>query len=109
MSVSCSVVSITFVNPSTIAYHDPLSMEFSKQEYWSGLPLPSQGIFPTQVIKPGSPALQVDPLLLNHQESPEAGKVVHLFENFPLLVVIHNNLQFSTVNEAEVNVFLEFP
>ena len=74
-----------------------------------GCPFPSQGIVPTQVIKPGSPALQVDPLLLSHQESPEAGKVVQLFENFPLLIVIHNNLQFSIVNEAEVNVFLEFP
>ena len=41
----------------------------------------------------------------------EAGKVVcyfHLFINFPLFVVIHTVKGFSIVNEAEVNVFLEF-
>ena len=32
----------------TAAYQAPLSMEFSMQEYWSGLPFPSPGIFPTQ-------------------------------------------------------------
>ena len=46
------------------------------------------------------------------QISQEAGKVVqysHLFENFPQLVVIHTVKGFSIVNEAEVDVFLEFP
>ena len=37
-----------FVTPWTVAYQAPQSMEFSRQEYWSGLPLPSPGIFPTQ-------------------------------------------------------------
>ena len=36
----------------------PLSMEFSRQEYWSKLPFPSLGEFPYPRIKPGSPALQ---------------------------------------------------
>ena len=46
------------------------------------------------------------------QISQEAGKVVwysHLFKNFPQLVVIHTIKGFSIVNEAEVNVFREFP
>ena len=46
------------------------------------------------------------------QISQEAGKVVwysHLFKNFPQLVVIHTIKGFSIVNEAEVDVFLEFP
>ena len=30
----------------------PLSMEFSKQEYWSGLPFPTPGIFPTEELNP---------------------------------------------------------
>ena len=34
-----------FVTPSTVARHGPLSMEFSRQEYWSGLPFPSPCIF----------------------------------------------------------------
>ena len=38
-------------------------MEFSRQEYWSGLPFPSPGNLPDPGIKPGSPALQVDSLL----------------------------------------------
>ena len=38
-----------------------MSMEFSRQECWSGLPFPSLGIFPTG-MKPGSPALQADSL-----------------------------------------------
>ena len=40
----------------------PLSMEFSRQEYWSTLPFPSPGNLPNPGIKPGSPALQADSL-----------------------------------------------
>ena len=40
----------------------PLSMEFSRQEYWSGLPCPSPGDPPGPEIEPGSPALQADSL-----------------------------------------------
>ena len=45
---SRSVVSNSFATPWTIAYQGPLSMSFSRQEDWSGLPFPSPGIFPTQ-------------------------------------------------------------
>ena len=41
-------------------------MEFSRQEYWSGLPFPSPGDFPNLGIEPGSPTLQADSLLLSH-------------------------------------------
>jgi len=37
-------------------------MEFSRQEYWSGLPFPSLGDIPNPWIKPGYPALQADSL-----------------------------------------------
>ena len=40
----------------------PLSMEFSRQEYWSGLPFHSPGDLPDPGIEPGSPALQTDSL-----------------------------------------------
>ena len=46
----------------TISYQAPLSMEFSRQEYWSGLPFPSPGDLPDAGIEPGSPALQADTL-----------------------------------------------
>ena len=52
-----------FVTPWTVAYQTPQSMEFSRQEYWSGLPFPSPGDLPDPGIKPVSPALQADALL----------------------------------------------
>ena len=42
-----------FETPCTVAYQAPLSMEFSRQEYWSGLLFSSPGIFPTQTLNPG--------------------------------------------------------
>ena len=52
-----------FATPWTIAFQAPLSMEFSRQEYWSGLPFRSQGDLPDPGIEPGSPALQADSLV----------------------------------------------
>ena len=40
----------------------PLFMEFSRQEHWSGLPFLPSGDLPNPGIKPGSPALQADPV-----------------------------------------------
>ena len=51
------------MTPWTGAYKAPLSMEFSRQEYWSGLPFPSPEDLPKPEIEPGSPALQADALL----------------------------------------------
>ena len=44
-----------FATPWTVAYQAPLSMEFSRQECWSGLPFPFQGVFPTQGSNPSLP------------------------------------------------------
>ena len=46
-----------FVTPWTVAHQAPLSMEFSNQEYWSGLPFPSPADLPKPGIEPRSPAL----------------------------------------------------
>ena len=51
-----------FAIPWTIAYQAPLSMGFSKQEYWIGLPFPSPGDLPYPGIEPRSPALWADAL-----------------------------------------------
>ena len=48
--------------PWTVAHQAPLSMEFSGQEYWSGLPFPSPGDLPDPGIEPRSLALQADSL-----------------------------------------------
>ena len=45
-----------FATPWTLAHQAPLSMEFSRQQYWSGLPFPTPGDLPNPGIKPVSPA-----------------------------------------------------
>ena len=52
-----------FATPWTVAYQAPQSMEFSRQEYWSGLSFPSPEDLPNPGIEPRSPALQADALL----------------------------------------------
>ena len=50
------------VTPWTVALQTPLSMGFSRQEYWSGLPFPFLGYLPDPGVEPRSPALQGDSL-----------------------------------------------
>ena len=52
-----------FVAPWTVAHQAPLSMGFSRQEHWSGLPFPSPGDLPDPEIEPRSPTLQADALI----------------------------------------------
>ena len=62
-----------FVAPRTTAHRAPLSMGFSRQEYWSGLPCPPPGDLPgpgTEPTSPVSSALQADSLPLSPQGSP---------------------------------------
>ena len=62
----CVCVSLSRVQllatPWTAAHQAPLSMRFSRQGYWSGLPFPSPWDLPNPGIESGSPALQADPL-----------------------------------------------
>ena len=51
-----------FAIPWTVAHQAPLSMGFSRQEYWSGLPFPSPGNLPDPGIELRSPALQAGAL-----------------------------------------------
>ena len=52
---SCSIISDSFETPWTIAHQIPLSIRFSRQEYWSGLPFPPPGAFPEPEIEPAFP------------------------------------------------------
>ena len=52
------------MTPRTVALQVPLFIGFSGKEYWNGLPFPSPGDLPDPGIKPVSPALQEDSLLL---------------------------------------------
>ena len=59
--VSCSVMSDS-LRPVDSSHQAPLSMGFSRREYWSGLPFPSPGDLPESGIEPGFPVLQADSL-----------------------------------------------
>ena len=50
------------MTPWIVAFQATLSIEFSRQEYWSGYPFPSPGDLPNPGIEPMSPALQADSL-----------------------------------------------
>ena len=50
------------MTPWTVVCHNPLSMEFSRQEYWSELPFPSPRDLPDPGIKPTPPAIAADGL-----------------------------------------------
>ena len=57
----------TLATPWTVTCQAPLSIGFSRQKYWSGLPFPSPGDLPDPGIEPRSPALQADSLLTELQ------------------------------------------
>ena len=61
---------LTLATPWTIACQAPLSMGFSRQEHWSGVPFLSPGDLSHPGIEPGSPALQADYLLTELQGNP---------------------------------------
>ena len=69
LNVSYSVVSDS-ATPWTVAHQAPLSIEFSRQEYWSGVQFLSPGDLPDLGIKPRSPALQANSLLSEPPGNP---------------------------------------
>ena len=86
-SLSCVwlFVNPSFMNPWTVTYQAPLSMEFFSQECWSGLPFPSPGDLPDPGIEPGSPSLRADTL-----PSKPPGKPPHLHISLGILQIQHN-------------------
>ena len=59
-----------FATPWTIDRQAPPSMQFSRPEYWSGLPFPSAGHLPNPRIEPRSPTMQADSLLFVPSRKP---------------------------------------
>ena len=67
-----------FVTPWTVPHQAPPSIEFSRQEYWNGLPFPSPGDLPDPGIKTGSPGLQADVLPFEPPgNSSKSGPLIH--------------------------------
>ena len=69
------------MTPWTVALQAPLSMGFSRPEYWSGLPCPPPGDLPDPGIKPGSPVLAGRFFTMSHQGSPEISLEISKFMN----------------------------
>ena len=72
VSDSCDCSLSLQATPWTVACQAPLSMGFSRQEYWSGLPFPSPGDLSNPGIEPGSSASQSDSLPTELQGKPNA-------------------------------------
>ena len=72
----------TLCDPWTAVHQAPLSMSFSRQGYWNGLPFPSPGDLPNPGIEPGAPALQGDSLLTGLQGKLPGGKQVDYVKSF---------------------------
>ena len=70
----------SFEIPWTTACQTPLSMGFPRQEYWSGLPFPSPGDFPSTEIEPSSPALAGEFFPPSHLGSPVSFRRQSYFE-----------------------------
>ena len=82
-----------------------LSVEFSRQEYWSGLPCPPSGGLPNPGIEPRSPALQADSLYhLIHQGKYEAAWVQILVSSFNNCVTWVNYLTHSIIQFPHLKV-----
>ena len=79
-------------------------MEFSIQEYWSGLPFPTPGDLPDPGIKPRSPALQVDFLLSEPPGKPKPQKLVtHIGEIWSSLPLFVSFRKIATLRKIRKN------
>ena len=102
-----------FATPWTAVHQAPLSIRFSRQGYWSGLPFPSPVDLPNPGIEPGSPALQADdlPIIAPFWESSFSGGPMHIHVSrgpHPgpcILVFLTPGLTFLKEEEVEQTVY----
>ena len=108
-----------FATSWTVALQTPLSMGFSRQEYWSGLPFPSPGDLPNPGIKPQSPALQTGALpseppgkpwwLANLANQPTTNhrQIRKLSQDHSSQVPISQSMNMHKINVTEVLQLLQ--
>ena len=80
-----------------IAHQTPLSTEFSRQEYWSGLPFPTPWDLPCPGNEPGSPAVKTDSLPLclppgKPKKDTVTNKVVHKRADNTTMCLVHSDI-----------------
>ena len=84
-----------FANPWTVACQDPLTMRFSRQEYWRGLPCPSLRDLPLPGIKPRSPTLQASSLLSEPPGKSKKQNCILKSNTFPLSRLIQHAKMYN--------------
>ena len=92
-----------FATPWTVACQAPLSMGFSRQEYWSRLPCPPPGDLPNPGIKPRSPALQADSLPAELPKKPHICVYIHISESLCCTPETNNFVNQPYFNEKKKN------
>ena len=92
------MVSDSFATPWTVAHQAPLSMEFSMQEYWSGLPFPSPGDLPNPGVKPGLLHWQADSLPFEPPGKPNLSALLIILSILPKIILCSHS-QFSHLVE----------
>ena len=80
------------MTPWTVACQAPLSMGFSRQEYWSGLPFPSPGDLSNPGIEPKSSALQVDSLLSEPPGKPQLYTYIYFFHSLHIFIMAYHRI-----------------
>ena len=88
----------------TVACQAPLSMGFSRQEYWSGLPFLPPGDLPNLVIELASPALRADSLLLSHRGSQYIYIYIHTHTYIHICVYISLDIDMHTYSVGSVSL-----
>ena len=113
----------TLYDPWTAAHQAPLSMGFSRQEYWSGVPLPSSDmrmsssliffffaacgvLVPQPGIEPTTPAVEAWSLTLGHQGSPFLKFLHPIFLACSILLLAQMYPQLETIDYAPLVFFL---
>ena len=97
----------TLCDPWTAAHQVPLSMGFSRQEYWNGLPFPPLGDLPNPGIKPispVSPALQADSLPTAPSGNPQEGHSQYSILSVNQILTSHPNFFFFIFKEYMLEI-----
>ena len=106
-TVLCLVTQLCSIlcDPMDVPCQVPLSLEFSRQEYWSGLPFPSPGDLLNPRVKPGSLTLQADSLPSEPPGRATEGRAIYKREHLkslPLWVYIQVTVEKYTINKIKM-------